>query len=158
MASTTPGRGLQPSPAASFAFALLAAIILGTMGLFLYRYPLHRMILRIDDHGVTLRSLGPLHDQPRSFIPFDRLEKITLHGDTRHPPWDVMSIDLRRGPGPLYWKFAALTATGTTGAEIARDIAQRAEAAGVQVTRTKGSRLNARRIVWHFSREADDNP
>lgn len=152
------GSGLWAYTGRDVAFALLSTIILGTMGLFLYRYPLHRMILRIDDHGLTLRSLGPFHDRPRSFVPFDRLAAITLHADGRHPPWDVLEIDLRRGPGWISWKFAARTATGTKGLEIAREVARRAEAAGVQVTPPEGSGFTKGRMIWRFSAEEGASP
>ena len=68
------------------------------------------------------------------------------------------------GPGAhFYWKFAALTSPPEQqAAEIRAPTSspKGPEAAGVQVTLTKGSRLERPPgFVWqYFQREADDNP
>jgi hypothetical protein len=132
------------------AIYILVALIAGVTAIWLYHYPLHRMIVRVDDHGVTLRSLGPFHARDRSFVPFDKLKEVRMDRDGRMPPWDILEINLRPGTGWISWKFAALTGTGTEGRKIAEEIVTRAEAAGIVVTPHKGSGLLQGVVRWSF--------
>lgn len=136
------------------ALYLLAALILGGAWRLAANHPPQKIIVRIDDHGLTLCSFGPFHALKRSFVPFDKLKAVSMIPDGRFsPPWDVLRIDLRRGTGWLRWEFAALTTTGTPGRDIVEEIARRAVAAGMVVTPPKRRWGD---MLWQFSPKQDD--
>ncbi len=153
-----PEQGGSVLTGTNVAFYLLAALSLGATAFLIYRYPLQRVIVRVDDHGVTLRSLGRFHARDRTFVPFNKLKKVRMSRDSvSAPPWDMLRIDLRHGTGWISWEFAALTATGTEGREIAAEIARRAAASGMVVTPPEGPGYKKGEMHWHFLPPEDED-
>ena len=147
--------GAEALTGSDVASYLLMALIAGVTGFFAWRLPLKRIILRVDDHGLTLRSLGPLDPRPRSFLPYDKLENLRIipaHRDfPPWAPWHVIRIGLRPGSGWLCWEFTASTATGTDAQTLVAEIRLRAEAAGLTVTK-RGLRSDQ---SWTFAPPVD---
>ena len=133
-------------------YAVLA-MILGVSGCFAATYPPQKIIVRVDDHGLTLRSLRP-YDRARTFMPFALLDTVTVSRIPKSTDLSVQ-IEMRRGARWRSCAFAARSATRGRGLVIAREIAARAAAAGMTVTPPKGPGWTRGKMLWRFEARAD---
>ncbi len=128
---------------------LFCALSLLMTGIFAAIHPVEKIILRVDDHGLTLRSLRP-HVRARTFVHFALLETVKVSKIPKSTDYTVQ-IEMRRGAGWRTCIFAARSATGAEGPEIAAEIIRRATAAEIAVSEERLSRLMPERRLWRFA-------
>lgn len=128
---------------------LFCALSLLVTGIFAAIHPVEKIILRVDDQGLTLRSLRP-YDRARTFVPFALLDTIKVSKIPKSTDHTVQ-IEMRRGAGWRTCVFAARSATGAEGHDIAAEIARRATAAGIAVSEDRAAGLVPGRRLWRFS-------
>jgi hypothetical protein len=132
---------------------LFCALLLLVAGIFAAIHPVEKVILRVDDHGLTLRSLRP-HDRARTFVPFALLDTVKVSKIPKSTDYTVQ-IEMRRGAGWRTCAFAARSATGAEGPEIAAEIVRRATASGAAVSEERPSRVMPGRRLWRFEPPTD---
>jgi len=146
--------GLLPRTGADMALYLVLALIMGATLYLAATYPPEQIILRVDDHGLTLRSLRP-YDRARTFMAFDLLETVAIRRKYKSTDY-LVQIEMRQGARWRSCTFAARSATGTKGPEIAAEIARRAGAAGMIVTPPEPPRYRRSRMLWTFTPPVED--
>ena len=128
---------------------LFCVLLLLVTGIIAAIHPVERIILRVDDHGLTLRSLRP-YLRARTFVPFALLDTVKVSPIPKSTDHRVQ-IEMRPGARWRSCVFAARGATGADGPEIAEEIARRAEAAGLRVTPPEGTGDWRGRWLWTFA-------
>ena len=91
--------GLLPRTGADMALYLVpppgAALIMGATLYLAPPTPPEQIILRVDDHGLTLRSLRP-YDRARTFMAFDVLETVAIRRKYKSTDY-MVEIEMRQG-------------------------------------------------------------
>ncbi len=126
------------------AIAVLAAVV-GS------RAPFTTAIVEVSDTGVTTQMFGAAA-RPAAFVPFALLERVEV---TPMRSDDGLTITARAGAGRRWFQIPCTTRTGARAGVIAREIACRARAAGVEVTGPESGRALAFEGIWTFSAPQD---